>query len=363
MKQIPSTLRTVANLIAFFLTDSNDVPVSQDLPWIQGILKRAESKNARYNCSLVGVLLTMFLDANLLSNSRFYVAQEGSASSFWTESTHEVIAVMFCLGSHCTSQPPVDPRSLTWVRADYMENLEKYEALVKDFISISHSVVTELGWQPTDSFFASAEEKISGAFGAPFRAGRPYNQYVLLADAPPVGDRVWVDQKSGSQLVLTNMEMSDIDQLSALSTVPYSHDYYEKLLSPPYEQLSSAIRLEEDRSPISWCFTHAYDLSLGLLSTREEWRGRGLGLKNLLHVIPKQLVLYSQHLDKVLDQLVGDGKERNQLHAALSPRLVPYGYVTVDNFASQAVMRKAGFVPQQEFQWIWIEPEEDEVKQ
>ncbi|KAI8801679.1 hypothetical protein BJ742DRAFT_836306 [Cladochytrium replicatum] len=355
LKEVPSSKAVVAKLIAFFLTDAYQFGSSESMPLPEVLIERASVGEPRYNSVFAGTLLTTLMDPEILSSGRFFIAEEiPSDSKDWTESLRNVTAVMmFFAGSG--SGVEID-RTLVWMRSDYMENEAQVKYFADEFVSITSTILVEMGKPSKNSFYFAIDARIAKALEPSFSAGKPCYLFTFCdpQSIHGVENEEWVDKKSGKEIAMCSLRPRDSDQLPSSSVVPHPNAYYKKLVSPPFADSTCGAFAKENGAMISWCITHAYDLSVGLLFTEEEWRNRGLGVRCLLQVAVKQKALYDKLLDDVLDLLSIDGETRYLLRRVLRARLVSFAFVTMDNVASQAVMRKAGFTlqPHQKFQWV-----------
>lgn len=91
-------------------------------------------------------------------------------------------------------------------------------------------------------------------------------------------------------VILDVLRLEDVDDIQSQQTVAYEEMYLRALVTQePYCLMNACVRVKEGSEwrLASWCCTH-FDLTLGLLATRSEYRQKGYGQRCLLSVISKQ---------------------------------------------------------------------------
>jgi ribosomal protein S18 acetylase RimI-like enzyme len=170
--------------------------------------------------------------------------------------------------------------------------------------------------------------------------GEQYHMWVFDELLPDYPDNHALSAASSSPLndenvMIDVLRLEDVKDIQAAQTVQYETKYLEALITQePYRHMNACIRVKCDTTEgwklASWCVTH-YDLTIGLLATKADFRRRGYAQLCLGSVIAKQ-----------------------QKKAKISKCLA---FIHQDNRASAGLFRRFGFcrVDAEPFFWAGLE--------
>ncbi|KAI8928353.1 hypothetical protein BC831DRAFT_448951 [Entophlyctis helioformis] len=159
----------------------------------------------------------------------------------------------------------------------------------------------------------------------------------------------WVDANTGETFVLDTIMDSDIPTIMSHMTVPYNRAYLDYITkTAPFGRLNCVIRsypagtdpVTASQSPstlgepVSWGLRH-YELSLGLLATKDSHRGRGLAARAV----------------EVLTDLARSFLADEFGDADIVPSIA---FIKYDNHASRSVMQSCGYTLSETGEYKWV---------
>ena len=127
--------------------------------------------------------------------------------------------------------------------------------------------------------------------------GHPYHLFSLnnlvaksCNQTDALGDGNLQLDEAVDTVILDVLRLEDVQDIQSQQTVAYEESYLEALVTQePFCLMNACVRVKEGSKwrLASWCCTH-FDLTIGLLATRSEYRQKGYGQRCLLSVISKQ---------------------------------------------------------------------------
>ncbi|KAI8928374.1 hypothetical protein BC831DRAFT_449003 [Entophlyctis helioformis] len=159
----------------------------------------------------------------------------------------------------------------------------------------------------------------------------------------------WVDANTGETFVLDTIMDSDIPTIMSHMTVPYNRAYLDYITkTAPFGRLNCVIRsypagtdpVTASQSPstlgepVSWGLRH-YELSLGLLATKDSHRGRGLAARAV----------------EVLTDLARSFLADEFGDVDIVPSIA---FIKYDNHASRSVMQSCGYTLSETGEYKWV---------